>query len=172
MKVRRSGGSDKIEQQMAPMIDIVFQLLTFFILTLKFTEPEGDFSINMPIAAAGTPSQSNIPDIKVRLRATPDGRIAGLSLGQRNLLAGTDEAGVDRSFSQLNNEILKIIGSPGNPLKKDIEVEIEADYQLHYNYVIRAVSACTGRWDPNSKSVIRYIEKIKFAPPKRPAGEA
>lgn len=49
MKVRGSGGeAEKIEPQMAPMIDVVFQLLIFFMLTLKIIEPEGDFPINMP----------------------------------------------------------------------------------------------------------------------------
>lgn len=167
MKMRRSGEPPgKIDIPMAPMIDVVFQLLTFFMLTLKIIEPEGDFNINMPIAAP-TQSQSTevpLPDIKVRLKAAPNGELASLELGRRSL--GNDA----RAFDRLNTEILKIIGRPGNPLTKDMEVEIEADYNLHYQYVIRAVSACTGRMDPNTKRIVRYVEKIKFAPPKRPEG--
>ncbi len=34
---------------MTPMIDVVFQLLIFFMLTLKIIAPEGDFNINMPL---------------------------------------------------------------------------------------------------------------------------
>jgi CheY-like chemotaxis protein len=48
------------------------------------------------------------------------------------------------------------------------EVEIEADYHLNYEYVIRAVSACTGRFDENTQQIVRYVDKIKFAPPQRP----
>ena len=163
MKIRGGGEVEKIEPQMAPMIDVVFQLLIFFILTLKIIEPEGDFNINMPI---GAPSQTstdvNLPEIKVRLVAAEDGRLAQLRLGQRNLGTGED------AFVRLNNEILKIIGRPGNPLTKDMEVEIAADSNLHYEYTIRAISACTG--DIRDGKLVRYIEKIKFAPPKRPAG--
>ena len=166
MKIRKRSNNEKIEAQMAPMIDVVFQLLIFFMLTLKIIEPEGDFNINMPI---GAPSQANpdqplLPDIKVRLRANEDGTLQQLSLGRSNL--GSDA----RAFDRLNMEILKMIGRPGNPLTKDMEVEIEADYNLHYGNGIQAVGACTGRLDSRSKKIVRYVEKIKFAPPKRPAG--
>lgn len=65
MKVRGSGGeAEKIEPQMAPMIDVVFQLLIFFMLTLKIIEPEGDFPINMP---QGRPD----PDPKKKVSIEP-----------------------------------------------------------------------------------------------------
>ena len=55
MKPRRGpSGPAKVEQNMTPMIDIVFQLLTFFIMTLKIATQEGDFNIKMPLAALGT----------------------------------------------------------------------------------------------------------------------
>lgn len=164
MKIRRHGSEDKIETQMAPMIDVVFQLLIFFMLTLKIVEPEGDFNINMPI---GAPAQSTnqdiqLSDIKVRLIADPvTGVLSDLRLGQRSLGNGND------AFARLNGEILRIIGQPGNPLMKDQEVEIDADYDLNYEFIIKAVSSCTGRME-NGK-LIRYIEKIKFAAPRDPA---
>ena len=163
MKIRGKREAGKIELQMAAMIDVVFQLLIFFMLTLKIVEAEGDFNINMPI---GAPSQANpeqtFPDIKVKLQADADGNLAQLVLGQRVLGSGPS------AFQRLNSEILKMIGRPGNPLTKDMEVELDADYNLHYQYIIAAVSACTGRLGPEG-NIVRYIEKIKFAPPKRPA---
>ena len=62
----------------------------------------------------------------------------------------------------------QIIGRPGNPLTKDVEVEIDADYETQYKYVVKAISKCTGRYDPGTKQVTRYVEKIKFAPPHKP----
>ena len=162
MKLRSSGReAEKIEPQMAPMIDVVFQLLIFFMLTLNIVEPEGDFNVNMPITDNSTPSEDPdiFPDIKVRLVANEDGSLNTIRLGQVNLGNGPNV------FAGLNNEILKIIGKPGNPITKDMEVEIEADYNLHYEYTLKAVSACTGRLDSSGKHIIRYIEKIKFAPP-------
>ncbi|OYV83264.1 MAG: hypothetical protein B7Z73_16265, partial [Planctomycetia bacterium 21-64-5] len=75
MKIRKSAasGSDKVEMQMTPMIDVVFQLLTFFVMSFKIVSQEGDFNIKMPLAAAG-PSQEpqDLPPIKLRLTANGD----------------------------------------------------------------------------------------------------
>ena len=164
MRRRPQSKPEKLETNMSAMIDIVFQLLIFFMLTLKIVEPEGDFNINMP--AQGAPSQTQemqLPDIKVKLRANPDGTLAGLYFGQRNLGIGPP------AFNQLNIEILKLIGKPGDPITKDMEVEIDADYHLHFSHVINAVGACTGRIDKRSGKVVKYIEKIKFKPPTPPA---
>jgi biopolymer transport protein ExbD len=152
-----------LETNMSAMIDVVFQLLIFFMLTLRVAEPEGDFSINMP--AIGQPNQPNdqqLPDIKVRLRANPDGTLAGLYLGSRSLGNGP------QSFVRLNSEILSLIGKPGNEMAKEMEVEIDADYHLHFRHVINAVGACSGRMDKKAKKVVKYIEKIKFKKPKKP----
>ncbi|HEY0984300.1 ExbD/TolR family protein [Schlesneria sp. T3-172] len=164
MKLRnRSSGPTKVEIPMAPMIDIVFQLLIFFMLNLKIVAPEGNFNINMPIAAPqAAASEQNLPDIKVSLVSDRSGNLTQLVLGSKNL--GNDDAAFDR----LNREILQIIGRPGNPLTKDVEVEIDADYETQYKYVVKAISKCTGRYDPASKQVTRYVEKIKFAPPHKP----
>ncbi len=68
MKIRHITTSDDrtIRLQMTPMIDIVFQLLVFFIMTFKIVSQEGDFHIKMPVAnLAPGPSddlQSNCPD--------------------------------------------------------------------------------------------------------------
>ena len=61
MKIRgteREGADTRLS--MTPMIDIVFQLLVFFVMTYKVTVMEGDFNIKMPRAAEepsrGSPS--------------------------------------------------------------------------------------------------------------------
>jgi len=156
------GGFHRLETQMAPMIDVVFQLLIFFMLTLKVVTPEGDFSINMPIGApAPTDDEVQFPPIKVRLTAGDDGRLTSLLFNNRQL--GNDDA----AFERLNAEILTMIGRPGNPLTKEMEVEIDADFDLHYRYTIQAVSACTGKLNADGQPV-KYIEKIKFTPPRKP----
>jgi biopolymer transport protein ExbD len=164
---RKQSGDDGSAMNMSAMIDVVFQLLIFFMLTLKIVEPEGDFNVNMP--AQGQPKDDSVVpplDIKVKLRANPDGTLAGVYMGQRALGVGP------AAFQTLNIEILKIIGSPGNDLTKDTQVEIDADYNLHFHNVINAVGACTGTLDKRTGAVIKYIEKIKFAPPKSPGAGA
>lgn len=157
-----SAGPSRVDVPMAPMIDIVFQLLVFFMLNLKIIAPEGDFNINMPLGMSASENPNQFPDLKVGLRANADGSLAQLTFGGRNL--GNDDAAFDR----LNAEVLKVIVKPGNPLTKEVEVEIDADFNVRYEYTIRAVSKCTGRLDPQTKRIVRYIEKIKFKPSKRP----
>lgn len=148
----------KVEIPMAPMIDIVFQLLIFFMLNLKILSPEGDFSIHLPQGGGpGTVSQN---PIKIGLRSDADGNLTQLTIGSRNL--GNDEAAFDR----LNNAILQIVGRPGNPAAGDIEVELDADFETQHKHVVKAISRCTGKRDPQTGVVTRYVEKIKFAPPR------
>lgn len=164
MKFHRHKPPDKIKLPMAPMIDIVFLLLMFFMLNLKIVAPEGNFNMNLPISAPAQTQKAdvNLPDIKVGLRSDREGLLTQLTLGSKNL--GNDDAAFDR----LNREILQIIGRSGNPLTKDVEVEIDADYETQYRYVVKAISKCTGRMDVQTKQIARYIEKIKFAPPHKP----
>jgi biopolymer transport protein ExbD len=164
MKVRRtgSGAPDKVEQQMTPMIDIVFQLLTFFIMSFKIATVEGDFSIKMPLSApsAGVPDDPSLPPIRVRLTANADGTLASIQMGERGL----------PSFAALHNEIIGIVGTDSGPgsLASEAEVELDADYDLHYQNVISAVTAISGYVDPNGR-IVKLIEKIKFAPPRQGA---
>ena len=64
MKIRNRDdrSEDKIELQMTPMIDIVFQLLVFFIMTFKIVTQEGDFNIKMPLASFSERTSPIAPD--------------------------------------------------------------------------------------------------------------
>ncbi len=160
MKIK-STKADKIETQMAPMIDVVFQLLIFFMLTLKIVEPEGDFSINMPIGAPTEPTnEMPVPDLKVRMLADNNGNLAEVQFGNRSLGNGPE------AFKRLNDAILKITGGTGET-DSEQQVEIDADYNLRYEYGIQCIGACTGRIQDGK--LVRYIEKIKFSKVKKPA---
>jgi hypothetical protein len=152
---------------MAPMIDVVFQLLIFFMLTLKILAPEGDFNINMPIGQVAQADDTEpLLDIKVRLQANPDGTLKQVVLGSRGL--GNDP----RVFDRLNLEIVGMVGRPGARFADDIVVEIDPDFGLHYSYLIEAVSACTGKIDPVTRQPVRYVEKIKLTKPRPPQAGA
>ena len=162
MKIRnRSGAGEKIETQMAPMIDVVFQLLIFFMLTLKIIEPEGNFDINMPL---GKPQQSSVTNadlqpLKVRLIAGADGQLAELQFNQQSLGRGA------AAFDLLNDQILKTVNSlkaAGPEAIDKQEVEIDPDFNLNYEHIISAISKCSGKMVDGK--MVRYINRIKFAP--------
>ena len=56
MRIRNREERKKNQLNMTSMIDIVFLLLVFFVMTFKIVELEGDFSIRMPLAGTGAGS--------------------------------------------------------------------------------------------------------------------
>ncbi len=161
MKVRnvQRHGEEEIELQMTPMIDIVFQLLIFFIMTFKIVQPEGDFNIKMPIAAPseGLPDDSQLPPIKIRMTAAPDGVLTRIQLGERNLT---------NNFGALHAEIRQIVGDDRGPgsIADTTEVELDCDYNLKFEYVIDTISAVSG--EVQDGRIVPLVHKIKFAPPR------
>ncbi len=87
MAKRESKLVSKIDINMTPMIDVVFQLLTFFMLTLKTVIVEGDFNIRMPLgASAGAAEDNPIPPLILKMTASPDGRLSGVQMGGNSVV--------------------------------------------------------------------------------------
>lgn len=157
MKIRRRVQTEKNELNMTSMIDIVFLLLIFFVMTFKIVEMEGDFSIRMPLAGDGAAADPTDLPLKLRLRADANGTLTSMSLNEINL--GTD-------FDQLRSNVVSLIGT-GAPAEGEEgpELEIDTDYNLRYAYVIQSITAVSGYKDGDR--VVKLIEKIKFAKPRR-----
>ena len=161
MRIRKKFDTKVAEMDMTAMIDMVFQLIIFFMCTLKVSEPEGDFEISMPLGApsASAVSDAELPPFKVRLQAGADGRLAALTFNGTNLGSG------ESAFAKLNSEVLRAVnalGAIGKDQQEKQEVEIDSDYNLNYRYIINAIGACSGRMQ--NGVTVRYISKIKFAP--------
>ena len=156
MKFRhRSTQEDKTELSMTSMIDIVFLLLVFFVMTFKISAQEGDFNVKMPLQGDGAPADSTQLPLKLRLISDGSGKIQEIVLND-NLNFGTD-------WEQLRAYIVQLVGDPTGPSDEDgPEIEIDLDYDLHYVHVIEAITAVIGY--RSGDEVIKLIERIKFAP--------
>jgi biopolymer transport protein ExbD len=140
---RRTGEDAKVEMNMTPMIDVVFQLLTFFMFTLKPMIHEGQFAVSMAAAAgAASPEveEFKIPPLAVYLKATGEGELAAILLGDREV----------RGFDDLRIQVQMLAGGA---MADEIEAEIHADDALQYTHLIGAVNALTAA----------KISKINFA---------
>ncbi len=153
---------EKIELQMTPMIDIVFQLLVFFIMTFKIVAQEGDFNIRMPRAAPNSDPTIEEPPpqltLMIYLTAGQNGGLAGVKLNEEEIQSAGD------IFSELNDRIVAMVNTSEPGQAQDAEVELGFDYDLKYEYVVSAITAVTGYLDEDDKPV-KLIEKIKFSPP-------
>lgn len=162
MKIREHirTSPEKVELQMTPMIDVVFQLLIFFMLSFKIGAAEGDFNVTMPaLQSQGASNQALVTQIRVRMTANPDGSLAALHFGDVPL----------PNFEALHAEAMAIVGSAGAPaadaLVDTTEVELDCDYGLRYDYVIRAIDAVSGYRSKDGR-IVKLIERIKFTPPR------
>jgi biopolymer transport protein ExbD len=158
MARRASQLPDKIHIDMTPMIDVVFQLISFFMFSLKVVSPEGDFDIRMPLgrAANAVMDDQQVPPIRVKLSAGPDGTLAGISMNGNPVV----------DFNDLQKKVVSLVGAGRGPdsLADKTEVEMDCDYGLDYANVVRAITAVSGTVQDGQ--VVELIKKIKFAPPK------
>ena len=157
MKIRRDVEHEKNELNMTSMIDIVFLLLVFFVMTFKIVEMEGDFSIRMPLGGEGAQADPTDLPLKLRLEADANGSLKSMKLNAIQL--GTD-------FDALRSNVVKLIGSDA-PAEGDEgpELEIDTDYNLRYAYIIQSITAVSGYKDGDQ--VVKLIEKVKFSKPRR-----
>jgi biopolymer transport protein ExbD len=158
MARKKSQLSDKIDINMTPMIDVVFQLMSFFMCSLKIVAPEGDFDIRMPLgrSASNVVDDQQVPPVRVKLTASPDGGLAGITMNGNPV---TD-------FNDLQNKLVSLVGNARGPdsLADKTEVEFDCDYALKYANVVRAISAVSGTFQDGQ--IVELIKKIKFTPPK------
>lgn len=159
MKFSTKRGTEKAELQLTSMIDVIFLLLIFFVMTFKIAAQEGDFNVKMPIGGGpGSADTTNLP-IKLRLRANADGELVDIVVND-SLTFGND-------WTKLRGYILNVTGGNAPPTPEEgPEVEIDLDYNLRYEHVIGAVTAVTGQ--RLGDEVKRLVERIKFAPPRKP----
>ena len=153
---RKQSNPKQSKIDVTPLIDVVFLLLSFFIMTFRIIAPEGDFNLRMP--PLGTPTTSEAPEpIRVKLAATASGGLSQISFGDRPL--GND-------FRVLRRTVLGYVWDRGGPDKADVEIELNPDPHLRWEFVMEAITAVTGRMGEN-RQIEKICEKVKFAPRSR-----
>jgi biopolymer transport protein ExbD len=142
---RKRRAQGEVELNLAAMLDMAFQLLTFFILTFKPAPVEGQLSLRLPppqaIArvrggqAAGSDMQNQnqvagVESLVVSVLAAPDGRIGTLVIGEKPVggLAGLDE-GLKRFIS--------------DPSSQFDQVVIQVGAQLKYEELMQVLDVCS-----------------------------
>jgi biopolymer transport protein ExbD len=157
LKKRRKTESLETQRlQMTPLIDVVFLLLTFFIVSFKIIMPEGDFGIKMPQAGASTPMEVQplpVEPVQVRLTADQAGNLTDIRVGSNSL--GPDP-------KRLREQIIQLVGTaPTQQERENLEAIIDYDRNLKYQYTVDALTAISGYLSEDK--MIPLIDKINFA---------
>ena len=122
---------------MIPMIDMVFLLLIFFVLTFRFIIPEGDFNIQMSPMGEAQHDEVDTDSVLVRLIADDDGQLVAIQLNDTLL----NDEGIEH-FEHLRQQV-----SAMGRAKPDLEVELFPDEHLRYEYAVRAITAIAATTD-------------------------
>lgn len=138
--------NEEVEIQVTPMLDMAFQLLTFFILTYQPAPTEGQFSMNL-LPAAPAIDMSTAPeegdtnaaaDVPAALRtlrtivhANADGTIARIVLGENEFT----------KLEDLKAKLKDIVADKSLPFDQAL---VEADSDLSYAELIRVIDVFAG----------------------------
>jgi biopolymer transport protein ExbD len=132
---------EEITIPITPMLDMAFQLLTFFILTYKQAPTEGQFSMNLLPASpatdfraaaaeqAATPNDSvpaalrTLPTI---LRAGGGGQLGRVTLGEQDI----------QGMEALKRELTTILKDPTLPFDQAL---IKVDPNLRYSELMQVI---------------------------------
>ena len=82
----RTARLEKTELQLAPMIDIVFLLLIFFLITWSYARFETELDISVPAAEQGAPPERQVGEIIVNVNAGGDIIVNSVTLTDSQLL--------------------------------------------------------------------------------------
>ncbi len=162
-------GATETKLQMTSMIDVVFLLLAFFVVTYKTPEIEGDFNIRMPVDAQSTsqPSLDDLSPVTIKLSADANGNLSGIRFGEQKVAdMKALRAAVYQYVNQNSTTFQDAYNGLGTPeFRDDLEIELDCDRQLHYRYAMEAITAVTGYLNSNDQ-IVKMVEKVKFAPPR------
>lgn len=132
---------------MSPMIDMVFQLLIFFMILINFSDADQNARVNLPQNNIVKPPEAPIPDC-VTLQIAP------LESNKRDfcVLIGADEIrtpikqgrahDMSRLRMKLKSEVDFVKRKPGGKTAKDMTVIIRADVRVKTGYVQEVIHAC------------------------------
>ena len=151
---------DGTELNVASMLDMAFQLLTFFILTFRPPPLEGQIKLHLPPLKTAINQQESGPVkpgkelakldpasinvLLVRLGST-SGHIDSIALGETHFA----------SLTQLDVRLREIFRDGRNPFE---QIVLESSGALHYGELLAAIDVCARQTFPDG----RKLSKLSF----------
>lgn len=169
---RRDQGS--VELNLAAMLDMAFQLLTFFILTFRPAPIEGQLALNMPPPVAQTKidmsknSADGIGDVlametlHLHVVANDRGDVSELKVESNSVIDGRlDEANLQR----LDRKLQSLFAVQQTPFDR---IQIAVDGRLRYGELMKIIDVCHRQHLPDGTT----MQKISFTEVESNAAES
>ena len=146
-----------MELNLAAMLDMAFQLLTFFILTFRPAPVEGQIALRMPPAqpisavqnavqagdnAANTDPLQGLNSLVISLIPNAAGGIGSMAIGESAVA----------TLGGLNDRLQSVLGDRASPFD---QVVIQVGSGLRYDALMGVVDVCTRQKLPNGQKLTK-----------------
>ncbi len=122
MNIPRLGRNRSIKFNVTPLIDVVFLLIIFFLVSSHLAQQETQLEISLPTASSIRDDESDTERVTINVRA--DGQ----------LLLGSEAVSTQ--------EVGRRLGIERQETSADLEVRIRADRDLAYRHIEPLLLAC------------------------------
>jgi biopolymer transport protein ExbD len=131
------------DPDMTPMIDIVFQLLTFFMIVINFENTKADERVKLPIDALAKPPESKLENelvLNIGFNRTKEGNIVGDPV----IFYNSVDIPLEKIGFHLDLEAKTFRAKSPNPEKAldDVAVNIRADAAVPTGFVQELIEKC------------------------------
>ncbi|MSR56376.1 MAG: hypothetical protein EXS05_01725 [Planctomycetaceae bacterium] len=163
--MRRRRRLGEVELNLAAMLDMAFQLLTFFILTFRPAPIEGQLSLNLPPPVPITnvqPEQAvdsgngggfSTNSLVLTIRANGDGDVTSVGLGPGRAFVGPANA---YNLHELDRLLRGLFGIQHTPYD---QVLIRVAPDLRYEELMKIIDVCARQKLPDGTR----LQKISFS---------
>ena len=127
--------SDRAEPNLTPLLDMVFQLITFFMLVINFKGASLDLSLKLPVLGSARPLDRHGKLEPLLLNIDTEGRVH--AYGQKVDI----EPYIGRE-ARLLKEQLRILGTPLNNGELPVSVIVRADRSAPFHLVNHILKVC------------------------------
>jgi biopolymer transport protein ExbD len=140
----RMSSEIRAEPNLTPLLDVVFQLITFFMLVINFTSDNYDLRIKLPVAGSARP-------VDDAARAAEEDRLVlnvdskGQLLINGRTLAGSDAARqikFEADLAKLNRKAVAGAKKAGADEGLPTRVVIRADRDAEFDPIYSLITAC------------------------------
>jgi biopolymer transport protein ExbD len=130
----------RAEPNLTPLLDVVFQLITFFMLCINFSRDNYDQRIRLPVAGSAKPAESTAADTdRLVLNVDRDGRLLfnGEVLDTDGAIRQID---IQAQLVRLNAKVtgVKLDPAAGFPTT----IVIRADRDTPFSQLFKLITAC------------------------------
>ncbi len=136
---QRSGRQPpQVQLNITPMIDVIFQLLIYFVITASFVMDEGILTAKLPQGTGKAEGVKKPPERPIKIRLT------SLSLPNECRIELVGIGRSPRHFSELAEQLAALQYNEQNPsgsFKPDNPMIIEPDGRVRWQHVVNAFNA-------------------------------